>query len=272
MTQLKKSKTLIYTLVLAFIVGLFSFSGAPVEAAAKKTKLKTVKCEESVGGARYYYNVTDLKVKKGGKKVKKIKVGTNKNDFKLRTSKYYYSSEKGKYNYKWKTTYDYNLYFLKAGTYTVTYNTYESGGYCSDSKGSYEKPGKIVKHTEKITVRAPGYGVKTCKLGSAIDSYSVSRKGFKTTSTEKYKPYLTSKKAKLTVTMYKGYKIKSIQASGYDSTGRYVTKTVKNKSKIDVSSYKSPGSHYAPSTRIEVTYKTPSGYTDSDTFYFYYGK
>lgn len=272
MTQLKKSKILVYTLVLAFIVSLFSFSGAPVEAAAKKTKLKTVKYTTSVNSYRSYYGVTDLKIKKAGKKVKKLKTGTNRNSVRLRTAKHYYNSTKNEYSYKYKTTYDYNVYFLKAGTYTVTYNTYESSTYGSDSKGSYEGPGRIIKHTEKITV-STGYGaVKSVKLGTAIDSYSSSSSNFKTKSTSKYKPYLSTSTAKLTVTMNKGYKLQKIEVETRDANGHYSTKVVKNKSKIAVSTYKTPGSKYAPATYINITYKDPSGYTGYDYYVFYYNK
>ena len=271
MTQFKKSKALVYALVLAFIVSLFSFSSTPVEAKAKKTKLKTVKVEETIGSSRYYSNVTDLKIKKAGKKVKKRKLATNRNAVKLRTAKWYSGTTKNQFSYKYKTTYDYGLYFLKAGTYTVTYNTYESTSG-RDAKGYYQGPGKIVKHTEKIVVRAAGYGVKSVKLGSAINSYSVSKSGYKTSSTSKYMPYIGSSSAKLTVTMNKGFKIKTIEVSGQDATGRYVTNTVKNKSKIAVFTYKEPGSHYYPYTRIRITYKTPYGYDDNETYYFYYTK
>ena len=273
MIQSKKTKVFIYALVLAFIVGAFSFPSTPVEAKAKTTKVKTVKYEESVGGSRYYYGVTDLKIKKGGKKVKKRKLDTNRNAVKLRTAKWYQSGTKNQFSYKYKTTYDYALYFLKPGTYTITYKTYEASTSGRDAKGYYLGPGKIIKHTEKITVRGgSGYGVKSVKLGSAIDSYSVSKSGFKTTTTSKYKPYVPSTTAKLTVTMEKGYKLEGITIEGYDATGRWVTKPVKNKTKIPVFTYKEPGSNYAPVTYIIVKFKTPYGYSSSETYAFYYNK
>ena len=273
MIQSKKTKVFIYALVLAFIVSAFSFPSIPVEAKAKTTKLKTQKYEYSVGSARYYDSVTDLKVKKGGKKVKKKKLYTNRNSVKLRTAKWYTSGTKNQFSYKYKTTYGYALYFLKPGTYTVTYNTYESSTSGRDAKGYYAGPGKIVKHTEKITVRSSSeYGVKSVKLGSAIDSYSVSKSGFKTTTTSKYKPYLSTTTAKLTVTMEKGYKLESITLQGYDATGRWVSVPAKNKSKVNVFTYKEPGSNYAPATYVRVKFKTPYGYSSSETYVFYYNK
>ncbi|MBO4863618.1 MAG: hypothetical protein J5517_04595 [Eubacterium sp.] len=290
MTQFKKSKVLAYALILAFVVSLFSFSSIPVEAKAKKTKVATVKTTSSIGGGIIFYGVTDIKVKKS-KGTKKKKIETHRNSVKLRTGGYYTSSsnyksqkkyEKARDQYKYKTTYDYVVYFLKAGTYTVTYNTYVSSEYkYVDGKGGYYGPGKIVKHTVKVTVSQPGYGVKSVQFGKAINSYSVTQKKFKKTSVSKYNPYVTSSSAKLTVNMFKGFKIQKIEVDIRNANGGWQTFTYNgnNKTKqvvkgVPVNTYKpaSAGSSYAPATYISVYYKTPSGGTEYDSYRFYYGR
>ena len=272
----------------AFVVSLFSFSSIPVEAKAKKTKAQTVKTTCSIGGGLFFSMVTDLKVKKS-KGVKKKKVDTHRNSVKLRTGGYYsnssnYSSqkkfEKARDQYKYKTTYCYNVYFLKAGTYTVTYNTYEPYEYkYVEGKGGYYGPGKIVKHTVKVTVSGSGYGVKSIQFGKGVNSSVTTQKGFKTTTVTKYNPYVSSSTAKLTVSTFKGYKIQNIEVDARDANGNWRTYKYagNNKNKqtvkgVPVNTYKNPGSNYAPTTYVYVYYSVPGGGKSEESFRFYYSK
>ena len=288
--NIKKNKLMIYALVLAFAISILPVFSTPVEAKIKTVKGYDYSTTLSPGDTLSFSDVASLSVGKKGKKgIKKVKTSTYKNAFRLVTKGYYanedaYGSQekydKARSHYKYKNAYSYRLYFLKPGTYKITYYRYESSVYSTKYLAKlgryvgYYSPGRRVKYTYKVLVQAATRSVKSVKLGNAINYSATSDNNFTFKGTSKINPFVTSTNPKLTVTMAKGHKLRRIEVNS--GTGYRV---VSNKSKVAINTYSYDPS-YAPATYVRVYYtytyldsygRKQTGETSS-RFTFYYAR
>ena len=246
------------------ILGTYSVSGSNIKINGKAVK----KMKKKVKAIRTYSDPYGDMAYKGKYYINDSYAGYKEKNGNYNYEKYSAAREKFNNSYKYKKTEGYELKFLKAGTYTISYQTYGTTTKYDEKKysESWEDPnayrvGLITKHIIKIRVAANTSPIKSIKLGKAITSYKNTAKKFKSTSTSKSNHYLTSSSAKLTVSANSGYSVTSIIVKTRDKNGNTVYKQVKNKSNIAINTYKPTStdpkylSNEYPETTVYIGYK-----------------
>lgn len=275
MKYTKKTKITAYALVLMFAISLLSFANIDTQAASK-TKKENYATRYALGSTLDLSNVADVKI--NGKpitssalrgQVSIIKTATHYNRVKLRTAAYYSDSsqyksyaayEKKRDSYKYYTTFDYSIRFLRPTTFKITFTKFTEYEYKYDQNkrcGLY-LPGTRTITTYNIKVSGNTAPIKSIKLGKAISSYTVTGTQTQDITTDTYYPYLGKKNAKLLAKANPGFKITSILVVTKDpQTGYTRYKVVKNGKTIPVNTYKPKNSvtNPMPATTIYVAYK-----------------
>lgn len=275
MKYTKKTKITAYTLILMFAISLLSFANINTQAASK-TKKESYIGRYTLGSTIDLNNVADVKI--NGKpitssalrgQISVIKTATRYNHIKLRTQAYYTDSaqyksyaayERRRDSYKYYTTFDYSIRFLRPTTFKLTYTKFTEYEYKYDQnkKSGLYLPGTRTITTYNIKVSANTAPIKSIKLGKAISSYTASGTQTQDITTETYYPYLGKKNAKLLAKANPGFKITSILVVTKDpKTGYTKYKVVKNGKTIPVNTYKNKNSvtNPMPQTTIYVAYK-----------------
>ena len=242
MKILTKMKACILMAALALAV---IFTGNVAEA---KTVKNTYKRIEYLGETMTLDRVTSVKINKKSlskmkKKVKSVKTYSDQDGFSYYAKDWTYDTQDSAMKYK--SLSDYELTFLKTGTYTITTTSYSStsGGYYYDSNYNYHhRKDELTKYvtTYKIKVLKTDAVVKSVQLGKAKQSYTDKRgKTGSDSYTNTKKVFLSGSKGKLTVKMAdKNYQIQSIVVATYDKDGDRIYTAVKNKKSVTFGNFK----------------------------------
>ena len=204
-------------------------------------------------------NVTNLKINgkkysKGSikKKVKTVQTAINKRAYEDYKGSYtqildedaVYDSEvieKERQNFKYITTYDYELDFLKTGTYKISFDKYSYGTteYEKSADGMTRKVTPVLEKTHYVwtyKVVPTISGAKSIALGKSNVTWTTTKSGSKTTSKTVVKNrYLTGKSGKLVFKMNSNYSLTSAYAVTRNAQGYLVVTATPNKSKITYS-------------------------------------
>jgi len=204
-------------------------------------------------------NVTNLKINgkkysKGSikKKVKTVQTAINKRAYEDYKGSYtqildedaVYDSqviEKERQNFKYITTYDYELDFLKTGTYKITFDKYSYGTteYEKSADGMTRKVTPVLEKTHYVwtyKVVPTISGAKSIALGKSNVTWTTTKSGSKTTSKTVVKNrYLTGKSGKLVFKMNSNYSLTSAYTVTRNAQGYLVVTATPNKSTITYS-------------------------------------
>lgn len=259
MRLLDKVKKITYTAFAVLAIGAVTASGVDVQAKTVNQPTHKSKKVYTVGDKDNYslYDATNLKINgknysKAKKKVKTIQTAKNEQAYKSYTGSYtnylddsvVYDTEDNlqqKENYKYISTYDYSFVFLKAGTYKISYDKYESGDDIVEKSqdGKTETVTKVLEKThyeDTIKVVDTTNPIKKLSLGKSSVSYTVKKSGTKTTTKTVVKNrYLTGKNGKLTFSMNSGYKLTSAYVVTRNAEGNIVVSSTGNKKNVTYS-------------------------------------
>lgn len=297
MNRIKKSKIVLQMSILLFACMLVPFFDVKAFAATKVENQPQKLVKELVGTSYSFSNVSNLKIngkapKKMKKKVKAIQTGNGTTY--IRTGAYYTSEsaykntaayDAARNKYKYIKHYDYTLDFLKAGTYTITYDQYSyTTTYTSVPGKGYQLVTPTVTkshYTYKFKIENSSNAIKSVKLGKKAQiTTSESRSNFKSTTKSTRNSFLTGNSGKLSIKTNKGYSITSIIVVTYDREGNSVMTQVNNNKTVVFGQYLKNNSYtsvwnpaykyisksmYKP-TEIYVGYK--DNFTGSYTKYY----
>lgn len=264
MHLLDRVKHIAATGVAVLAIGAIAISGVDAQAKTVDQPKQTYKYTTLVGESIDLHYITNLKINgkkytKGSikKKVKTVQTGKNVDYWNSYNGDYieYFDSDDvpdteahkaQQQNYKRIYMQNYNLTFLKAGQYKITYDKYSSG--TSEKvkldaktykvtpvleKTSYEETYKVLETTSPI---------KSVKLGKTTRKYTTTRSGSKVTEKVSIKNrYLKGASGKLVMKMNKNYKLTSAFAVTYDAAGNQVITPVANNQKVTFSAGKFAG-------------------------------
>ena len=271
----KKLQQAFLTTVVTVALGAVAFSGISADAATI-TKKPTVNSKETVAiGTQTSVNcVSNFKIngkayKKYKKKIKVVqtynnpKYWTNEgtktdyidNEFISDTEKYAQSQDNDKYI----SAQSYNIKFLKAGTYTISYDTYSDGDSKTVDnqdnvsstttyeliKTTYKKTYKVVPTTNELKVFA---------LGKTKFTYTTKNSGNKVnTKTVIKNKFLSGNSGKLSMkASSKNYAITSAFVVTYDAQGKVVVTASGNGKKVNYGKYKSQGKTVYAKTKVDA--------------------
>ena len=271
----KKLQQAFLTTVVTVALGAVAFSGISADAATI-TKKPTVNSKETVAiGTQTSVNcVSNFKIngkayKKYKKKIKVVqthnspKYWTNKgtktnyidDEFISDTEKYAQSQDNDKYI----SAQSYNITFLKAGTYTLSYDEYSTGESKTvqnednvSSTTTYELIKTTYKETYKVVPTTNE--LKVFALGKTKFTYTTKNKGNKVNTKEVIKnKFLRGNSGKLSMkASSKNYAITSAFVVTYDAQGKVVVTASGNGKKVNYGKYKSQGKTVYAKTKVDA--------------------
>lgn len=252
-------KQIACTAVAVLAIGAITLCNVDVQAKTIAQPTQNYKYVYEIGNGMSVSNAVNLKIngKKYSsgsikKKVKTVQTGKDANAYKSFSKSYirYYDSADApdsedyyqqQQNYKYITTYNYSLSFLKAGTYTISFDKYSNGTdeIVKSADGKSETVTEVLEKTTykyKIKVVNTANAVKKLALGKSSRTYTVKRSGTKvTTKTVVKNRYLTGKSGKLKISLNKGYKLTGAYAVTRNADGTISVKATGNNKKITYS-------------------------------------
>lgn len=275
MNMFKKFKNSVLVAATTFVLGAVAFSGISADAATI-TKKPTVNSKQTVaiGDTTGVDNVSNFKIngksyKKYKKKVKVVQTGndpdhwTNRgtktnyidNEFISDTEKYKQSQENDKYI----SAQSYDIKFLKAGTYTISYDEYSYG----DSKTvdnadnvSSTTTSELIKTTYKFTYKVVPTTdpLKVFALGKTKYTYTTKNSGNKVnTKTVIKNKFLRGNSGKLSMkASSKNYAVTSAFVVSYDAQGKVVVTASGNGKKVNYGKYKKQGQSVYAKTKVDA--------------------
>lgn len=275
MNMFKKFKNSVLVAATMFVLGAVAFSGISVDAATI-TKKPTVNSKQTVaiGDTTYVNTVSNFKIngksyKKYKKKIKVVQTyndpsywtneGTKTNyidnEFISDTEKYKQSQENDKYI----SAQSYDIKFLKAGTYTISYDEYSEG----DSKTvdnadnvSSTTTSELIKTTYKFTYKVvpTTNPLKVFALGKTKYTYTTKNSGNKVnTKTVIKNKFLKGNSGKLSMkASSKNYAVTSAFVVSYDAQGKVVVTASGNGKKVNYGKYKKQGQSVYAKTKVDA--------------------
>lgn len=251
-----KVKNVAYIAIATLALGVVAMGG--VDAQAKTvSESHTGKYVTYVGGKTNLTNVTNVKINgkklsKMKKKVKSVQTAVMTRQFKVYSGVYgvtYYDptvrtnedqDDAKTENYKYITYYNYQMEFLKAGTYKISYDKYEDNingdeKVVSADQGSVTTSKVCTKkhYVETYKVVAAPTPIKQISLGSTSHSYTYKRSGAKRVLTTVTKNrFLAGANGTLKFKTNPGYKITSAFAVTYDAEGNVVVAGAGNNANV----------------------------------------
>ncbi len=271
----KKLQQAFLTTVVTVALGAVAFSGISADAATI-TKKPTVNSKETVAiGTQTSVNaVSNFKIngkayKKYKKKIKVVqtlnnpKYWTNKgtktnyidDEFISDTEKYKQSQDNNKYI----SAQSYSITFLKAGTYTLSYDEYSTGESKTvqnadnvSSTTTYELIKTTYRETYKVVPTTNE--LKVFALGKTKFTYTTKNSGNKVnTKTVIKNKFLSGNSGKLSMkASSKNYAITSAFVVTYDAQGKVVVTASGNGKKVNYGKYKSQGKTVYAKTKVDA--------------------
>ena len=275
MNMFKKFKNSVLVAATTFVLGAVAFSGISADAATI-TKKPTVNSKQTVaiGDTTGVDNVSNFKIngksyKKYKKKVKVVQTGNDPdhwtnwgtktkyidNEFISDQEKY----DQSQYNNKYISAQSYDIKFLKAGTYTISYDTYSEG----DSKTvdnadnvSSTTTSELIKTTYKFTYKVvpTTNPLKVFALGKTKYTYTTKNSGNKVnTKTVIKNKFLSGNSGKLSMkASSKNYAVTSAFVVSYDAQGKVVVTASGNGKKVNYGKYKRQGQSVCAKTKVDA--------------------
>ena len=275
MNMFKKFKNSVLVAATTFVLGAVAFSGISADAATI-TKKPTVNSKQTVaiGDTTGVDTVSNFKIngksyKKYKKKIKVVQTYNNPsywvnegtktnyidNEFISDTEKYKQSQENDKYI----SAQSYDIKFLKAGTYTISYDTYSEG----DSKTvdnadnvSSTTTSELIKTTYKFTYKVvpTTNPLKVFALGKTKYTYTTKNSGNKVnTKTVIKNKFLRGNSGKLSMkASSKNYAVTSAFVVSYDAQGKVVVTASGNGKKVNYGKYKKQGQSVYAKTKVDA--------------------
>lgn len=275
MNMFKKFKNSVLVAATMFVLGAVAFSGISVDAATI-TKKPTVNSKQTVaiGDTTYVNTVSNFKIngksyKKYKKKIKVVQTyndpsywtneGTKTNyidnEFISDTEKYKQSQENDKYI----SAQSYDIKFLKAGTYTISYDTYSEGGSKTVDNAdnvSSTTTSELIKTTYKFTYKVVPTTdpLKVFALGKTKYTYTTKNSGNKVnTKTVIKNKFLRGNSGKLSMkASSKNYAVTSAFVVSYDAQGKVVVTASGNGKKVNYGKYKKQGQSVYAKTKVDA--------------------
>lgn len=271
----KKLQQAFLTTVVTVALGAVAFSGISADAATI-TKKPTVNSKETVAigtqtsvSAVSNFKINGKSYKKYKKKIKVVQTyndpdhwtneGTKteyiNNEFINDTEKYKQSQDNDKYI----SAQSYNITFLKAGTYTLSYDEYSTGesktvqnadNVSSTTtyeliKTTYRETYKVVPTTDELKVFALGktkYTYTTKNSGNKVNTKTVIKNKFLKGNSGKLSMKASSK----------NYAVTSAFVVTYDAQGKVVVTASGNGKKVNYGKYKRQGKTVYAKTKVDA--------------------
>lgn len=291
MNMFKKFKNSVLVAATTFVLGAVAFSGISADAATI-TKKPTVNSKQTVaiGDTTDANTVSNFKIngksyKKYKKKVKVVQTYNNPSKWVNEGTKTNYIdnefiSDKEKYkqsqkNDKYISAQSYDIKFLKAGTYTISYDKYSEG----DSKTvdnadnvSSTTTSELIKTTYKFTYKVvpTTNPLKVFALGKTKYTYTTKNSGNKVnTKTVIKNKFLRGNSGKLSMkASSKNYAVTSAFVVSYDAQGKVVVTASGNGKKVNYGKYKKQGQSVYAKTKVDangnVIYKKDAAGKDTN--------
>ena len=295
MNMFKKFKNSVLVAAIMFVLGAVAFSGISADAATI-TKKPTVNSKRtvSIGTAIEVNDVSNFKIngksyKKYKKKVKVVQTcnkpcyWTNKgtkttyidNEFISDQEKYKQSQDNNKYI----SLQSYDIKFLKAGTYTISYDKYSNGEtktVANADNVSSTTTSELIKTTYKFTYKVvpTTNPLKVFALGKTKFTYTVKNSGNKVnTKTVIKNKFLSGNSGKLSMKVSsKNYAVTSAFVVTYDAQGKVVVTASGNGKKVNYGKYKQQSQSIYAKTKVDangniIYKKNAAGKDTSDVDY-----
>ncbi len=295
MNMFKKFKNSVLVAAIMFVLGAVAFSGISADAATI-TKKPTVNSKRtvSIGTAIEVNDVSNFKIngksyKKYKKKVKVVQTcnkpcyWTNKgtkttyidNEFISDQEKYKQSQDNNKYI----SLQSYDIKFLKAGTYTISYDEYSNGEtktVANADNVSSTTTSELIKTTYKFTYKVvpTTNPLKVFALGKTKFTYTVKNSGNKVnTKTVIKNKFLSGNSGKLSMKVSsKNYAVTSAFVVTYDAQGKVVVTASGNGKKVNYGKYKQQSQSIYAKTKVDangniIYKKNAAGKDTSDVDY-----
>lgn len=275
MNMFKKFKNSVLVAATTFVLGAVAFSGISADAATI-TKKPTVNSKQTVaiGDTTSADNVSNFKIngksyKKYKKKVKVVQTyndpdhWTNKgtktkyidNEFISDQEKY----KQSQYNNKYISAQSYDIKFLKAGTYTISYDTYSEGESKTVDNAdnvSSTTTSELIKTTYKFTYKVVPTTdpLKVFALGKTKFTYTFKNSGNKVNKKTVIKnKFLSGNSGKLSMkASSKNYAVTSAFVVSYDAQGKVVVTASGNGKKVNYGKYKKQGQSVYAKTKVDA--------------------
>lgn len=251
----KQLKHKLLTAVTAAALGVVALSGAKADAATIVNEpqenykyLKEVGDSDSTGGYVANFRINGKKYSKMKKKVKTVQTAYDPRYWTNRGTKINYTNSEfnpdtvdtsnANDNDKTIAAGEYTYTFLKAGTYTISYDRYSTSSKETTSPdGTYTTTEYELKKTHYVKtykVLATSSAVKSITLGKNKITYSCKYgDGKGSTKTVVKNRFLKGSSGKLSIkTTSKNFKVTSAYVVTYDATGRIVVSPSGNNQKI----------------------------------------
>lgn len=275
MNMFKKFKNSVLVAATMFVLGAVAFSGISADAATI-TKKPTVNSKKTVaiGDTTSADNVSNFKIngksyKKYKKKVKVVQTGNDPDHWTNRGTKTKYidnefisDQEKYKqsqYNNKYISAQSYDIKFLKAGTYTISYDTYSEGASKTVDNAdnvSSTTTSELIKTTYKFTYKVvpTTSALKVFALGKTKYTYTTKNSGNKVnTKTVIKNKFLSGNSGKLSMKpSSKNYAVTSAFVVSYDAQGKVVVTASGNGKKVNYGKYKRQGQRVYAKTKVDA--------------------
>lgn len=275
MNMFKKFKNSVLVAATTFVLGAVAFSGISADAATI-TKKPTVNSKQTVaiGDTTGVDNVSNFKIngksyKKYKKKVKVVQTGNDPDHWTNRGTKTKYIdrefiSDREKYdqsqdNNKYISAQSYDIKFLKAGTYTISYDTYSEGESKTVDNAdnvSSTTTSELIKTTYKFTYKVvpTTNPLKVFALGKTKYTYTTKNSGNKVnTKTVIKNKFLSGNSGKLSMkASSKNYAVTSAFVVSYDAQGKVVVSASGNGKKVNYGKYKRQGQSVYAKTKVDA--------------------
>lgn len=291
MNMFKKFKNSVLVAATTFVLGAVAFSGISADAATI-TKKPTVNSKQTVtiGDTKSVNYVSNFKIngkayKKYKKKVKVVQTCNDPDHWTNKGTKTKYIDDEfisdqekydqSQYNNKYISAQSYDIKFLKAGTYTISYDTYsegESKTVDSADNVSSTTTSELIKTTYKYTYKVvpTTSALKVFALGKTKYTYTTKNSGNKVnTKTVIKNKFLSGNSGKLSMkASSKNYAVTSAFVVSYDAQGKVVVSASGNGKKVNYGKYKKQGQRVYAKTKVDangnVIYKKDAAGKDTD--------
>lgn len=275
MNMFKKFKNSVLVAATTFVLGAVAFSGISADAATI-TKKPTVNSKQTVaiGATTGVDDVSNFKIngksyKKYKKKVKVVQTGNDPDHWTNKGTKTKYIDDEfisdqekykqSQYNNKYISAQSYDIKFLKAGTYTISYDTYSEGASKTVDNAdnvSSTTTSELIKTTYKFTYKVVPTTdpLKVFALGKTKYTYTTKNSGNKVnTKTVIKNKFLRGNSGKLSMkASSKNYAVTSAFVVSYDAQGKVVVTASGNGKKVNYGKYKKQGQRVYAKTKVDA--------------------